>query len=83
MTGGSVSAGVVEPGEQITKRPPAPQSQSDPAPVFRAVMQQMAPLAECSNIAVPAPAMCRVMVEVGGRQHDLGRPHWHILGQGR
>ena len=83
MTGGSASAGVVEPGEQITKCSPPPQSQSDPAPVFRAVMQQVTPLAECSNIAVPPPAVGGIMVAVGGRQHDLGRPHWHILGQGR
>src|SRR4051794_28796135 len=34
----------------------------------------MAPLAERLDVAVPPPAMGRVMVEVGCRQHHPGRP---------
>ena len=36
------------------------------------VVEQMAPLAERLDVAVPPPAVPGVVVEVGCRQHDLG-----------
>ena len=50
-----------------------------------AVVQQMASLAERLDVAMPAPAMRGVVVEMSGRQHDLGRrPRccWVGAGQG-
>ena len=68
-----ISPGRVGAEKQITQCPSPAQRQSDPPPVLWPVVQQMAPLAECLDIAVPAPAVRGIMVEVGGRQHDLGR----------
>ena len=51
--------------------------------MLRPVMQQVAPLAERSDVAVLAAAMRRVVVEMGRRQHDLGHADRRILGQGR
>ena len=79
----ATSAGRVGAGEQIAQSPAPAQSQPDPSPVFRPVMQQMASLAQGADIAVPASTVRRVMIEMRGRQHDLGRPEWRILGQGR
>ena len=70
-------------GEQITQRPPSPQRQPDPAPVLRPVVQQMAPLAQGPDVAVPPPAMGGILVEMCCRQHDLGGPDRHIREQGR
>ena len=70
-------------GEQVAQGPSSPQRQPDPPPMLGPVVQQMAALAECFDVAMPSPAMGRVMVEMGRRQHDLGRPHRRILGQGR
>ena len=47
------------------------------------VMQQMAPLAERLDVAVPAAAVRGVVVEMRRRQHDLGRPARLLLGRGR
>ena len=51
--------------------------------MFRPVVQQMAALAQGPDVAVPAPAMGWVVVEVGRREHDLGRADRRVLGQGR
>ena len=51
--------------------------------MLRAVMQQMAPLAQRSDVAVLAAAMRRVVVEMRRRQHDLGHADRRIFGQGR
>ena len=59
--------------EQVAQRPSPAQRQPDPPPMLGPVVQQVAPLAECPDVAVPAPAMGRVMVEMRRRQHDLGR----------
>src|SRR3954447_1227672 len=43
----------------------------------------MTSLAQGPDVAVPPPAMGRVVVEVGRRQHDLGRPDRRsVLGRG-
>ena len=47
------------------------------------VMQQVAPLAERLDVAVPPPAMRGVVVEMCCRQHHLGRPYRLGLGRGR
>ena len=66
-------SGWVGPGEQVAKRPAPPQGDPDPPPALGPVVQQVAPLAQGSNVAVLAAAMGRVMVEMRRRQHDLGR----------
>jgi hypothetical protein len=47
------------------------------------VVQQVTPLAQRFDIAVPASAVAGIVVEMGRCQHDLGRPYRHIFGQGR
>ena len=47
------------------------------------IVQQMAPLAERLDVAVPPPAMRGVVVEMRRRQHHLGRPARLLLGRGR
>src|SRR3954452_24280228 len=76
------SPGCVGPGEQIPQRSPAPQRQPDPPAVLRPVVEQVAPLAECPDVAVLATAMGRVMVEMRCRQYHLGGPD-RRLSQGR
>ena len=44
-------------------------------------MQHVAPLTERPDVAVSAPTMGRVVIEVCSRQHDLGRPERHIRGR--
>jgi hypothetical protein len=59
-------------GEQVAERPSPAQRKTDPPPVLRPVVQQVTPLAERPDVTVPAPAVCRVMVEVRCGQHHLG-----------
>lgn len=47
--------------------------------MLRSVVQHVAPLAERPDVAVPASATCRVMIEMGRRQHHLGRPKRYII----
>ena len=79
----AISAGRVGAGEQVAQRPSPPQRHPDPPAVLRPVMQQVAPLAERPDVAMPAPTMSRIVVEVRRRQHHLGRPDRRSLGQGR
>ena len=59
--------------EQIAQRTAPAQRHPDPPAVFRPVMQHMAALAERPDVAVPAPAVGRIVVQMCGRQHDLRR----------
>ena len=43
--------------------------------MFRPVMQQVASLAECPDIAMPPAAMSRVMVEMGCSEYDPCRSY--------
>ena len=47
------------------------------------VVQQVAPLAQRPDVAVPPAAVSGVVVEMRRRQHHLGRPHRLLLGRGR
>jgi hypothetical protein len=47
------------------------------------IVEQMTPLAERLDVAVPASAVPRVVVEMRRRQHDLGRSARLLLGRGR
>ena len=51
--------------------------------MFRAVVEQMTPLAECFQVAMAPPATRGVMIEVSRRQHDTDRSEHLTLGQGR
>ena len=66
-------------GEQVAQRPSPAQRHPDPPPVLRPIMQQVTPLAERPDVAVPAAAMRRIVVEMRCREHDLGRPHRRVL----
>jgi hypothetical protein len=73
----------IDAGEQIAEGPPSAQGEPDAAAMLGSVVEQMAPLAERLDVAVSPPAMARVVVEMRRRQHQLGHPHRHSLGQGR
>jgi hypothetical protein len=65
--------------KQITQCPSPAQRQPDPLAMLRAVMQQVAALAECLDVAVPTAAMGWVVIKVGCCQYDLGGSYRHIL----
>ena len=45
------------------------------------IVQQVAPLAQGPDVAVPAPTMGRIVIEMRCRQHHLGRPKRRIQGR--
>ena len=79
----AISAGRVGAGEQVAQCPAPAQRHPNPPAVLRPVMQQVAPLAQRPDVAVPASTVRRVVIEMCSRQHDLGRPERHIAGQAR
>jgi hypothetical protein len=50
--------------------------------MLRSVVEEVAPLAQRLDVPVPPDIAGRIVVEVRGRQHDLGRPKPLALGQG-
>ena len=79
----TISPGRVGAGEQVPQRPSPAQGEPDPPPVLGPVVQQVAPLAQGPDVAVPPAAMRRIVVEVGRRQHHLGRAHRRISRPGQ
>jgi len=73
----------IEPREQVAQGPAPAQGEPDPAAVLGPVVQQVAPLAQRPDIAVPPAAVPGVVVEMRRRQHHPGRPHRLLLGRGR
>ena len=71
----TISSGRIGAGEQVTQRPLPPQCQANPPSMLWPVVQQMAALAERLDVAMPAPAVAGIVVEMGSCQHDLGRPY--------
>jgi len=65
--------------EQIPKRPSPTKGDPDPATVLCPVMQEMAALAERSQIA--RLVVSRIMIEMRRRQDDLGSPQLIAIGR--
>ena len=65
------TSGRIDAREQVAQSSPPAQGEPDPPAVLGPVMQQVAPLAECLDVAVPPPAVRRVVVEMRRRQHHL------------
>ena len=74
--------GGVWAGEQVSECPPPAKREPDPLAVVRPVVQQVAALTQGSDIAVLATTVCRVMVEMGRGQDDLGGSEKLTFGQG-
>src|SRR5689334_18041292 len=51
--------------------------------MFRPIVQHMASLAQCLDVAMAPPAVGRIVVKMGCRQHDLGRSDQSTVGKGR
>lgn len=63
----------IESGKKIAERAQLVRVQPAPPPVFRRVMDHMAPLAERREIARPVAR--RIMVQVRARDRDARRSH--------
>ena len=79
----NASLGRVGTREQVAQGAAPAQGEPDAPTMLRPVVEQMAPLAERLDVAVPAAAVPWVMIEMRRGQDDLGRSARLLLGRGR